>query len=208
MAFPKEFAYLPALVLAFLVIDLLLDVGSLLALLSNYFFWLYWLVYSVAAETALYFLQTLTHPDIASSPKPLQLLIAVLGTATVLQSLTFKVGGKRVLDLSRYLDDYRGKVLSSSASLVTRFERRKVLKQCQLILKKAKYVEGDPESEARMKAIYAQVMLFGARKSETVQKEIATIQQDCTLTGASFGNEVARRVAQTDPEWVRNFLAN
>jgi hypothetical protein len=58
-----------------------------------------------------------------------------------------------------------------------------------------------------MKQIYAEVMLFGPRKSAEVQQEIANIEEDCLNTGASFGNEVARRVAQTDPEWVRNFLA-
>jgi hypothetical protein len=50
-------------------------------------------------------------------------------------------------------------------------------------------------------------MLFGARKPEAVQKEIARILVDCQATGATFGAEVARRVAQADPEWVRNFLS-
>lgn len=208
MLLGSEYFYLPGLVLGFLVIDLLIEVGSLGALLGNPFFWIYWILYSVAAESALYFLGHATNAKIGGLPAPVLIVIAITGTATILQSLTFKVGGKRVLDLSRYLDDYRGKVLSSSASLVTKSERRRVLAQSTAILKKVNYVAGNSESEHRMQQMYAEVMLFGARKSETVQKETAKIQQDCALTGASFGNEVARRVAQTDPEWVKNFLAN
>jgi len=208
MPLGSEYSYLPGLVLGFLFIDLLIEVGSLLALLGNLFFWLYWIVYSAAAESALYLLGHATNPKIEGLPPPVLIVIAIVGTTAVLQSLTFKVGGKRVLDLSRYLDDYRGKVLSSSASLVTKSERRRVLRQSTAILKKVEYVAGNPQSENRMQQMYAEVMLFGARKSETVQKEIAKIQQDCALTGASFGNEVARRVAQTDPEWVKSFLAN
>lgn len=206
MPFQSEYLYLPAVVLIFLIIDLLIEVGSLPALLLNMFFWLYWIVYSVAAETALYFLGNATNPAIAGLPIAVLILIAITGTTTVLQSLTFKVGGKKVLDLSRYLDDYRRKVLSSSASLVTKNERRRVLNQSRRILAKVNYVSGEAASENRMKQIYAEVMLFGARKPADVQKEIVKIEQDCVITGASFGNEVARRVAQTDQVWVNNFL--
>lgn len=206
MPFPLQYAFVPVIVLLFLIVDLLVEVGSLRALLANLFFWLYWLVYSVAAEMALYFVSNGLHPALARLPVPVLILIAILGTTTILQSLTFKVGGKRVLDLSRYLDDYRRKVLSSSASLATKHQRQEVLNQCRLILKKVNYVPGDPSSEERMKTIYAEVMLFGARNSETVHKEIAHIQWGCSATGASFGSEVARRVAQTDPEWVEHFL--
>jgi hypothetical protein len=205
----SEYSLLPTLVLVFLVIDLLIEVGSLRSLLGNLFFWLYWVVYTVAAETALYLLGRGTQSALggAGLPKILLILIAIVATTTVLQSLTFKVGGKRVLDFSHYLDDYRRAVLSSSGKLVITYERRRVLKQCRLILGKLSYVSGDAASEHRMKQIYAEVMLFGARKPAAVQQEIAKIEIDCINTGASFGNEVARRVAQTDPEWVKNFLA-
>ena len=207
MAFPPEYGYLPAFVFLFLVIDLLLETESLSAILGNLFFWLYWLIYSVAAAAALYFLGT--QPALVSLhlPTPLLSLIAIVATTTILQSLTFKIGGKRVLDLSRYLDDYRRKVLTSSAKLATKQKGRRVQRQCRLILDKVSYKAGDPSSENRMKQMYAEVMLSGAQKPETVQREIARIERDCALTGASFGNEVARPVAQTDPEWVANFLA-
>lgn len=206
MAWGTEYYYLPVLVLIFLFVDLMIEAGSFLALTGNFFFWIYWAVYSVAAECALYILTT--YPGSARLPKPMLVLIAIVATTTVVQSLTFKVGGKRVLDFSRYLDDYRRKVLSSTASLVTRFEEKRVLRECALILKKVNYVPGDPVSEIRMQQIYAEVMLFGARKPVTVQQEIDSIRQGCALTGALFGNEVARRVAQTDPVWVKNFLAD
>ena len=208
MSISSEYLYLPGLVLVFLIIDLLIEVGSLTALLSNLFFWLYGFVYSVAAETALYFLGNATSPVIASLPKPVLILIAITATTTVLQSLTFKVGGRKVLDLSQHLEDYRKKVLSSSASLATTYESRSVLSQSRKILKKVAYVPGDPASEARMKQMYAGVMLFGRRDPAKVQQEIAKAEQICSQTGAPFGNEVAQRIAQADPEWVRNFLAN
>jgi len=201
-----EFLYLPPLVLAFLIIDLSMESITLGALFFNIFFWLYWLVYSIAAETALYFLGNATNPTVSKLPPPVLTLIAIIGTTTVLQSITFKVGGKRVLDLSHYLDDYRRKVLTSSASLMSRAERGRVIRQSREILKKVDYKPGNPASESEMKRIYAEVMLFGARKSTIVQQEIAKIEQDCAITGASFGNEIARRVAQTDPQWVRHFL--
>jgi len=69
-------------------------------------------------------------------PSAVLILIAIIGTTTVLQSLTFKIGGKKVLDLSRYLDDYRRKVLTSSAALKIRLERRRVLEQSGLILRR------------------------------------------------------------------------
>ena len=78
----------------------------------KHFFWLYCIIYSVAAETALYFLANATQASITQLPEPVLILIAITGTNTVLQSLTFKVGRKKVLDLSRYLDDYRRKVLA------------------------------------------------------------------------------------------------
>ncbi|HWG18939.1 MAG TPA: hypothetical protein VG225_00320 [Terracidiphilus sp.] len=203
----SEYLYLPLLVLAFLIIDLLVEVDSPRALLLNPFFWLYWLVYSVAAGAALYFMTNGMHPAIARLPMPALVLVAIVGTTTILQSLTFKVGGKRVLDLSRYLDDYRRKVLTSSASLVIRQQKRRVLRQSNRILRKIGYQGGHPESDDRMRAMYAEVMLFGARKPETVQREIAKIMADCQTAGANFGEVVARRVAQADPEWVKSFLA-
>jgi hypothetical protein len=90
---------------------------------------------------------------------------------------------------------------------MSRAERGRVIRQSREILKKVDYKPGNPASESEMKRIYAEVMLFGARKSTIVQQEIAKIEQDCAITGASFGNEIARRVAQTDPQWVRHFLA-
>ena len=206
MPFGSEYGYLPVLVLAFLVMDLLIDVESLPALLGNFFFWLYWLVYSVAAETALYFLANATNQAVTGLPKLLLALIAIIATTTVLQSLTFKVGGKPVLDFSRYLDDYRRKVLSSSAEWKARSEKRRVLKQRGLILKKVNYKVGEPEGEIRMKAIYANVMLFGARDAAAVEQEIVRMQQSSANSGGSFGDLVASRVAQADPEWVKDFL--
>jgi len=132
--------------------------------------------------------------------------IAIVSTTTVLQSLTLKFGGKPVLDFSRYLDEYRRGVLSSSGECKARFEKRRVLKQSGLILKKVNYNAGEPESESRMKAIYADAMLFGARDPATVNQEIVEIRQNCANSGGSFGALIASRVAQTDPEWVRNFL--
>lgn len=202
-----EYLYLPPLVFVFLIIDLLIEVDSIKALLSNPFFWLYWLIYSLAAEAALYFLSNGAHPAIAHLPVALLIAIAIVGTTTILQSLTFKVGGKRLFDFSRYLDDYRRKVLSSSASMVTRFERRRVLRQSAAILRKVGYRPGETASEEQMQRIYAEVMLFGARKPERVQQEIEKIRENCRLTGASFGQEAAERVALADPEWVRNFLS-
>jgi hypothetical protein len=138
--FAIEYGYLPAMVLIFLVIDLLIEIESLPALIGNFFFWLYWLVYSIAAETALYLLGNATQPAIAGLPKPILILIAIAGTTTVLQSLTFKIGGKRVLDLSQYLDDYRRKVIASSAILEVQYGRKRVLRLCRMILKKVSYV--------------------------------------------------------------------
>ena len=207
MPFSGEFALLPVLVLVYLVIDLFIEVESLRALLGNPFFWLYGIVYSVAADSALYLLENATSEKIGGLPKLLLILIAITGTTTILQSLTFKIGGKRVLDLSHYLDDYRRKVLTSSAGIVTKYERRRAFAQSRAILKKVNYTPQDAASEVLMQQIYARAMLAGDRKSETVQKQIAEIQQDCTLTGAAFGDEVARRVAQANPEWVKSFLA-
>ncbi len=207
MHIPLQYGYLPAMVIIFLIVDLILEVGSLRALVANFYFWLYWLVYSIASGVALYLLRHVNNPAISSLPPLLLDLMATVGAATIMQSLTFKVGGKRVLELSRYLDDYRRKVLSSSARLVTRYDRKEVLRQSRRILVKADYQAGNAESEDRIRKIYAQVMLFGARDSARVEQEIAKIEQDCQHTGADFGPEIARRVAQTDPEWVRNYLA-
>lgn len=205
MSSPDPFLILPVAVLVFLVIDLLIEVGSFWALFWNVFFWLYGIVYSAAAEVALFVLKA-SNAKIHDLPTPVLILISITGTTTILQSLTFKVGGKKVLDLSRYLDDYRRKVLTSSASWVNQEETRRVLNQSRRILQKINYVAGEASSESRMKAIYAEVMLFGNRKPATVQKEIAQMEELCALTGASFGSEVARRVAQTDRVWVSNFL--
>jgi len=70
------------------------------------------------------------------------------------------------------------------------------------------YKVGEPEDEIRMKTIYADAMLFGARDSAIVNREIVEIEQSCVNSGGSFGALVASRVAQTDPEWVKNFLAS
>ncbi|MGD0522006.1 MAG: hypothetical protein ABSA48_12175 [Terracidiphilus sp.] len=208
MPIGSEYYYLPVLVLAFLVLDLFIDVKSLPAILGHLFFWLYWLIYSAAAETALYFLHrtNATNELPRGIPNLLLAFIAIVSTTTVLQSLTLKFGGKPVLDFSRYLDEYRRGVLSSSGECKARFEKRRVLKQSGLILKKVNYNAGEPESESRMKAIYADAMLFGARDPATVNQEIVEIRQNCANSGGSFGALIASRVAQTDPEWVRNFL--
>jgi hypothetical protein len=68
------------------------------------------------------------------------------------------------------------------------------------------YVPGKPESEAKMKQIYAEVMLFGRRDPAKVQLELKRVSAVAEETGAAFGNEIARRIAQADPDWVRSFL--
>lgn len=206
----SEYEYLPLLVLLFLILDLFVDIKSLSAILGNLFFWLYCLIYSAAAETALYFLNQASSPNgvHAGIPKLLLAFIAIVSTTTVLQSLTLKFGGKPVLDLSRYLDDYRRAVLASSGESKARLEKRRILKQRKLILRKVNYEEGSPESESSMKAIYADAMLFGARDPATVEQEIMEIRQSCAKSGGSFGALIASRVAQTDPEWVKNYLAD
>lgn len=209
MPVPGEYLYIPLLVWLYLIIDLMMEVEKLPLLLRNLFFWLYWVVYSIAAEIALYFIGGVANsafPGHALPPAVL-ILIAIIGTTTVLQSLTFKIGGKKVLDLSRYLDDYRRKVLTSSAALKIRFERRRVLEQSRLILHKVKYVDGDEASKSGMRRIYAEVLLAG-RDAAKLQQEIAKVEQLSAQNGASFGTVVAERIAQADPEWVRNFLAN
>ena len=208
MSIPIQYACLPLLVWLFLTIDLLIEVDSLRALFSNFFFWLYWLIYSVAAETALYFLGNATNGTISGLPKPVLILIAIVGTTTILQSLTFKIGGRRLIDLSRYLEDYRGKVLASSGKLVRQQEDHRVMRQSRSMLKKVQYRQGEPQSEERMKKMYAEVMLFGSRKPATVIAEIAKIEKDCEETGASFGNAVSQRISRADPEWVKDYLAN
>jgi hypothetical protein len=57
-----------------------------------------------------------------------------------------------------------------------------------------------------MKRIYADVMLFGARDAATVEQQIVKMQQSSASSGGSFGDLVASRVAQADPEWVKDFL--
>lgn len=208
MPVPGEYLYMPLLVWLYLIIDLMMEVEKLPLLLRNLFFWLYWVVYSTAAEIALYFIGGVANSAFPGHtlPPAVLILIAIIGTTTVLQSLTFKIGGKKVLDLSRYLDDYRRKVLTSSAALKIRFERRRVLEQSGLILRKMKYVDGDEASKSGMRRIYAEVLLAG-RDAAKLQQEIAKVEQLSTQNGASFGTIVAERIAQADPEWVRNFLA-
>jgi len=208
LSVPGEYLYIPLLVWLYLIIDLMMEVEKLPLLLRNLFFWFYWIVYSIAAEIALFFVGGAVNSALHGHPlpSPLLILIAIIGTTTVLQSLTFKIGGKKVLDLSRYLDDYRRKVLTSSAALKIRFERRRVLEQSRLILQKMKYVDGDEASKKEMRRIYAEVLLAG-RDSTKLRQEIAKVEELCAQNGASFGTVVAERIAQADPEWVRNFLA-
>ena len=52
MPVPGEYLYIPLLVLLYLIIDLMMEVEKLPLLLRNLFFWLYWVVYSIAAEVA------------------------------------------------------------------------------------------------------------------------------------------------------------
>jgi hypothetical protein len=69
-----------------------------------------------------------------------------------------------------------------------------------------KYVDGDEASKSGMRRIYAEVLLAG-RDAAKLQQEIAKVEQLSAQNGASFGTIVAERIAQADPEWVRNFLA-
>jgi hypothetical protein len=191
----------------YLILDLYVEVPSLTALFSNFIFWVYWITYCIGAEIALFTLHSVGNAAIKDLPEPLVVLAAIAGTTTVLQSLTFKIGGRRILDLSQHLDDYRREVASSSAKLIKRQENRRVMRQSRQILQKVGYKEGDAVSETRLRREYADVMLFGQRAAQTVKDEIDQIAQDCSRTGASFGEAVAERIARTDPEWVRNFLA-
>jgi hypothetical protein len=202
------YGYIPASVFVFLIIDLLLEARSFTALLRNKFFWLYWLVYTVAAVVALYLLRKMNGSSASPMPPALLNLIAVVGTSTILQSLTLRVGGKKVLELSQYLTDYRREVLVSSSKLVRNEEKKRTLAQSRRILAKSGYKTGESASEKRIGEIYAQVMLFGSRDSARVEEELIQIKRDCEKSGADFGPEVARRIAQADPEWVRNFLAD
>ena len=147
------YGYIPGAVFVFLVIDLLLEARSFSALLRNKFFWLYWLLYTVAAIVALYLLRKMNSSSPSPMPPALLNLIAVVGTSTILQSLTLRVGGKKVLELSQYLTDYRREVLVTSSKLVRNDEKKKILKQSRLILIKAGYKAGESSSERRIRDI-------------------------------------------------------
>jgi len=189
----------------YLVLDSYPLVKSLSALLRTGSFWMLCFVYSVFNALAYGALGAASGERIGnlvgSQLKELALIVlATLGTITILQSLALKVADLKIVDLGSFVDKFKGQVLEDIRKNVAKAQLARAYRVVQGLERR---YEGKVDE---LRNEYASVMAFGGRTSEQIHRELESLLQERKAAGLSLKRALAERIVQVDLEQAERLL--
>lgn len=195
--FASDWIYAGGVALAsfvYLLVDLFIVIRSFASILRARSFWVFWFCVSILNLLAFEALNSV--PDIAKrfgAAAGLALVVmSTLGTITILQSFALKVGGQKVVDVSKFMDDFRATVLqdiSRQQAIAVQKDTRETAARLFAALR---------DRPAELHQAFVSVMAFGGRDTDEVRRELDQIGKDAATLDVPEALVLARKVAQTD----------
>lgn len=116
----------------YLSVDLFIVIkrfGSIIRTLSFWMFWFCTFVLNILAFEALKGIQDTSKDGKFGHAQMLALVVfSTLGTAAILQSFTLKIGDKKVVDISKIVDDFRDVVLEDISRRTAALDRESMFR--------------------------------------------------------------------------------
>lgn len=192
--------------LVYLLLDIYPRVKSFWAIGKTGSFWLLWIVFvflnliawgglevAVGAKAKAW----VGRPELAAL---LLIVLATLGTVTLLQSFTLKAADVKVVDMGSLVDNYRQAVLAAVAQnmmILCRQTEQKVA------LALAKKFLGNIQ---QLRSHYHCVFSFGGATTAQIGTDLNQLQQDAQAAGLAFEQILAERIVKADLPYARSLL--
>ena|SRR2546425_8180996 len=186
-----------AAVLIYLFVDIYPLVNSAYSIVRTASFWLLWIVQSALAIVAYGALEKTAGTKIESAVGPqfahlAAIVLAVLGSLTVLQSFSLKIADHKFLDIQKPLENFRSKVLQDISKKFADNERLKTMRIADKLFRKyANNVQGLREE-------YAHVMSFVEPNTNAIGQLLAEIEDEAKIANLSFDKLLARKISSVD----------
>ncbi len=192
--------------LIYLIVDVYPNVKSFNAILQTGSFWLLWLVFVVLNLIAWSALEVamgakvkvwVGHQEVAA----LSLIVmATLGTITILQSFTLKLADTKLVDIGALMDNYRRAVLAAVGDNVRNLRR---LNEQRVALALAAKFTG---RIAEMRTHYHTAFSFGGITNEQIAAELNQLQIVATANNLSFEQLLATNIVKADLSFAQSLV--
>jgi hypothetical protein len=179
----------------YLLVDFFIVIKAFRAILHARSFWLLWFCTFILNILAFEALSKTQDPKAANFGPAQTLALVVmstLGTAVILQSFTFKIGDRKVVDISKIMDDFRATVLediSRQAGIAARKFAVRAAEELSAVFK---------DRPAELRNAFVNVMLFGGRDAQQVKADLTRIEQDARALGVPEEMLLGQKIAQAD----------
>lgn len=180
--------------LLYLLIDTYLSTRTFRGVFSTFAFYLLWAVFVVFGLLAYGALQVSAADKIAAAvghlqlAQILQILLAVGGALTFLQSFTLKISDFKPVDLGKFVDTYRVRVFEAIGDQVVKLNRRRDL---GLVAKlSARYAT----TEQTLRDELSTVLSLAGRDAAAITRELQEIETRCRASSTDVARGLAERL--------------
>jgi hypothetical protein len=193
--------------LVYLLVDIYPSVRSFLGIFLTPSFWLLWAVFVVLNLIAWAILGVAVGAKVkalvGSNPEAASLLLiimATLGTITLLQSFTLKLSDVKLVDIGPLVDNFRRAVLAQIAERVKILRRRKEQKTA---VKLANRFKGNVPN---LRTHYLTVFAFGGVTAAQIATDLTRLENDAKACGAALEQLLAINIVQADIGFAESLL--
>jgi len=181
----------------YLLIDLFIVVKTFTSILKAQSFWFLWLLISILnllAFEALHAQSAAPGKQFGHAQELALIVFSTLGTVAILQSLTLKIGDRKIVDVSTIVENFRTTVLEDISRRAASSQRKFTSRTADRLF------DAFRDKPAELRNEFVRVMTFGERDTAQVKAELAKIEEQADALKAPLEMLLAQRVAKADVE--------
>ena len=197
---------LAAATLVYLLLDIYPSIKSFKAIWKTGSFWLLWMVFVVLNLIAWGALEVAVgakakdwvgRSELASL---LLVVLATLGTVTMLQSFTLKAADVKVVDIGSLVENFRQAVLAAVAQTIAILRKRE---EQRLAGRLAREFEGNV---AQLRVHYHTAFSFGGTTTVQIGDQLTQLELDAKKVGLPFEQLLAVDIVKADIELAKSLV--
>jgi hypothetical protein len=181
--------------LLYLLIDLFIVIKDFGSILKAPSFWLLWLLTStlnLLAFEALHTQSSSPGKQFGDAQNLALIIFSTVGTVAILQSFSLKIGDRKIVDVSSFIENLRATVLEDISRRVASSRREETSKTADKLSAAFK------DRPAQLRGEFVRIMTFGNLETQEVQAQLTRIEQDADTLGVSSAMLLAQRIAKAD----------
>ena len=165
-------------------------------------FWVLWVVVGTANVLTFYWISGSVEMDAKFGPAKMlaTILFSTIGSAAILQSMTFSLGDKEVLDISRFVKNLRAAVLEDVAKNQAKRNVREAMAASQEL---AGAYRNDIAS---LRSAWTSARSLEGVSIERIASDLEQMDADAARLGIPVSVRIAQRLAQADPAHARDLI--